>query len=288
MKIQFCPNKDCKNNTEPTPLFYIKKGYYKTKHNHQPVPRYQCKGCNKKFSTHTFSETYKQKKPELNKQIFKLYASNMTQRRIAKVLGINKNTVPVKFMFLAEKARKIHNTKLSTGKINTSLVQFDEMETFEHTRMKPLSIALAVKAKDGTIIDARVATMNAKGHLAAKSREKYGWFTDTRHVACTQVAQSILKCSGGWDVKVISDSKRAYPNLLKIDKRITVEQVLSPKGKTRKGELNPMFWLNHICARIRLDLSRMGRKTWATTKKMDALQTHLDLYIAWHNKYDLF
>jgi hypothetical protein len=32
----------------------------------------------------------------------------------------------------------------------------------------------------------------------------------------------------------------------------------------------------------------MKWQTWVTAKRDYALQAHLDLYIAWNNKYDLF
>ncbi len=44
-----CPNASCVNHTKPPAGFYRKKGYRRPKHNHQPIPRYQCKACGRKF-----------------------------------------------------------------------------------------------------------------------------------------------------------------------------------------------------------------------------------------------
>jgi|GEM_PF-4824482 len=99
----FCPNLECKEHDNPSDDFYIKKGYFKTKHNHQPVPRYQCKTCGTKFSSHTFRDTLNQKKPYLNEEIFKLYSSGMTLRRLAKVLKCHQQTVANKLIFLGSK-----------------------------------------------------------------------------------------------------------------------------------------------------------------------------------------
>lgn len=52
----FCPNPACSVHKNPIDSFFIKKGYYKTKHNHQPVPKYLCKTCKKYFSTSSFKE----------------------------------------------------------------------------------------------------------------------------------------------------------------------------------------------------------------------------------------
>lgn len=56
-------------------------------------------------------------------------------------------------------------------------VYFDEMESFEHTKFKPLSIALCM-ARDRRIITAEGARMPAKGLLAARARKKYGFRPD--------------------------------------------------------------------------------------------------------------
>ncbi len=64
------------------------------------------------------------------------------------------------------------------------------------------------------------------------------------------------------------------------------QQQQAPQGKG-KQPFDPLFRLNHTCAKIRADLSRMARRrTWATTKRMWPLQNHLDIYIAYTNGYD--
>jgi hypothetical protein len=72
---------------------YSKNGYFVTRHNHQPVPRYRCRICGKNFSAHTARPTSRQKKPALNAGIYGLYSSGMTLRRMAKVLKVDKKTV---------------------------------------------------------------------------------------------------------------------------------------------------------------------------------------------------
>jgi len=94
---------------------------------------------------------------------------------------------------------------LSSGK--TSLVQFDELQTFEHTRLKPVSVG----AKTSEIIDHRNVDMSSSA----------------------------------------------------------------------------LFKLNHLFAKIRQDLSRLFRSTWATTKRLEGLYNHLMLYVAWINGYEI-
>ena len=60
-----------------------------------------------------------------------------------------------------------------------------------------------------------------------------------------------------------------------------------PQGSRRNPD-DPMFALNHVAAKLRADLSRLLRKVWVTTKRVDRLQAHLDLYLAYHNGLRLY
>ena len=276
----------------------IKRGFYRPKSNrYQPIHRFQCKAkdCGKTFSRQTNAITRGQKKPFLNQEILKWYASGTTLRRIAKVMGINKKTVVHKFWFMAQRARKIHEQKLAAGKLRSSYIQIDEQETFEHTKYRPLAIALAVDAGDGTIIEAQVARFGfrATQHLPLKYKDDYR--PDNRSVALEDCVRSIKTTLGddGAGVLIESDKTTHYSAIIrkflpkadyqKVEKMLPSYLSAEEKKKMRK----PLFWVNHICARIRHDLSRMARKTWVTTKKMEGLQAHLDLYIAFNNGYDV-
>ena len=53
------------------------------------------------------------------------------------------------------------------------VTQFDEMETHEHSKWKPLSICLFVN-QDRKILGFRFSSMSARGRDAAQARKKYG------------------------------------------------------------------------------------------------------------------
>ena len=290
-----CPNPECKNHSNPEQGFFIKKGYYFAKHHSKKIPRYQCKVCGTKFSSNTFKDTFKQHKPELNDLIFQFYSSNISQNRLAKNLHANKKTIVRKIKFLANKARQIHEKQLTDKKIQINLVQFDEMETFEHTRMKPVTIAIAVECwwdaeknvyRTGRIVDAIAAPMYYKSRNAPKAQEKYGDREDLSQGARVDVVESFKKAASNPRIRILTDGKKSYGNLFtKILPESRHEVILREQNSGAK--LDKMFSLNHTCARLRHDLSRMARKSWVTTKKVDGLQEHLDLYIAYWNEYEL-
>jgi len=284
-KIAKCPNLNCKHHKGSTDKFYIKKGKFKTKYNHQWVNRYKCKSCGRNFSSHSFKDTFRQHKPYVNIEIFKLINSGVTLRRIAKILNIAKKTVERKFNFLAQKSLILHEKFILSGEMNTSYVQFDEMETLQGNKKRPLSISLAIRAKTGQIIDARVAKMRLKGRLAKKYLENIKYWNEDNRKEITKNVFKVVKVISKENITIASDMKKSYPNIIK--SIIPNAEIKVHKRRVEKKEFDPMFRLNHIAAKIRADLSRMRRRTWAITKKWQNLQKHLYIYIAWNNGYEM-
>jgi hypothetical protein len=85
-------------------------------------------------------------------------------RRAARLLHITRSTVARKLKFLGGDARfllEAHNLE----KPKAEVIEFDDMEAFEHTKCKPLSITLAVESKTRRILGIEVSQMPAKGRL---------------------------------------------------------------------------------------------------------------------------
>jgi len=172
--IPGCPRNTCLFYQKNT--FVKKDGFYKRRDDSRFIQRYQCRHCCKKFSKASFNLSYKQKKRRVNHKIFVLLSSGLSQRRISKILKINRITVTRKVLFLSQKASLWQEglwQKLAQSPVTH--LQFDDLITSEHTKMKPLSISLAVDAKRRLILDTQVSSIPAFGHLAKRSREKYGY-----------------------------------------------------------------------------------------------------------------
>jgi hypothetical protein len=198
-----------------------------------------------------------------------------------------------KFLFLSQQARLGHEAELQARR-NAGLlfeeVQFDEMETFEHTKCKPLSIPLLVETKTRRILGFRVAQMPAKGLLTQISLKKYGPRDDHR----TQAALSLFESLQGQlsaQVRIETDEKPTYPTWIK--RHFPQARHRTFKGRRAavvgQGELkkigrDPLFSLNHTAAMFRANINRLVRKTWCTTKRPDRLLAHLSLYAQFHNQ----
>lgn len=283
---QTCPHPNCLQHTV-SGGFFIRKGFFRIQRNHQKVRRFQCKSCQKTFSSRTFSNTYRQFKPHINKEVLRLHCEGLPQRGMARILGVSRRTIERKFLWLAAQLGPFAKTK--TWKDFQEL-SFDEMETIEHTKLKPLSIVLCV-SENYEILKAQVAVMPAKGALARLSRDKYGPRIDQRE----EVLKEALSDLHGQiqPQKIISDAKPSYWKWVqKFFPGVEHEQHNRAEKerhrerlheKDQKKKFDPMFVINQRCAKLRADIRRLTRRSWCTTKKPENLQRHLDLYVLVNN-----
>ncbi|WP_198296012.1 hypothetical protein [Bacteriovorax sp. Seq25_V] len=112
-----------------------------------------------------------QKKRRINRRLFLDLATNNTMRSCARKYKVNYKTIYNRINYFAIKARKNNNKflkKLEKSKVQA--MQFDDLITVEHTKMKPLTITIAVDRKRRYILAAEVSRIPAFGLLAEKSR----------------------------------------------------------------------------------------------------------------------
>lgn len=267
----------------------IKKGFFKRPSDGRLVQRYFCKDCARNFSKQTFSRFRWQRKIWISAALEKLITSGVSRRRSALLLGVNRKTIDRKITELSVYAQHWQREMLQT-RTSFSAIQFDDLETFEHTRMKPLSVPLVVEDKSRFIIAAGVAQMPAKGLLAKRSVAKYGYRKDLRPQAWNAVLTA-AKVYCDRDCRVLSDENPHYPAQIKLHFPRSVHATTSGGrgciagyGELKKKGYDPMFALNHTCASLRDNLACLKRRTWTTTKKPSELEKLLNIAIMSHNK----
>jgi hypothetical protein len=169
-------------------------------------------------------------------------------------------------------------------------IHFDDMETSEHTKMKPLSIPIAVEHPSRLILSFDVVSMPPKGLLAKKSRQKYGPRRDDRLAGWNQVLNSVAKICVP-DLAITTDSHMRYPEVIRNNipfaRHIQVKGrrgCVAGQGELKVGGWDPLFSLNHTAAMLRANICRLIRRTWCTTKKKDRLFQHIMIYVMWHNE----
>jgi hypothetical protein len=265
-----------------------KSGHYRRKSDNRIVQIFRCLRCLKYFSTATLDLCYRQHKRHKNSELSVDFASSTSMRRCAKNHSLSRTTVLRKHAFLFRPAAKeARERNLSLPKAKE--VQFDDLETFEHTKCKPLSVTLAVEKKTRRILGFEVSQMSAKGTLAKKARKKYGPRKDERARGRARLFKSIESLidanaliESDQNPYYLRDVRRFFPHATYITHK-GQRGSLSGQGELKKVRFDPLFSLNHTCAMLRDNIKRLGRKTWCTTKKPENLRAAIAIYVQFHN-----
>jgi hypothetical protein len=277
-----CPQ--CKSD-----LNIVRRGFFFRMCDRKTIQRLYCKACKINFSKASLSLSCWQKKRRINAPLAKLLSSHNTMRRSALLLGINRKTVSRRLPYLAALARKAHLRFTKRLKKSVQFVEFDDLETFEHNKGKPISIAMAVESKTRRILAYSVSQMAAKGRIASRSRQKYGLRIDLRSQGWASMFKE-LRESVGPTARFLSDQNPHYPRFVKKyfpnAKHETIKGrrgCLGGQGELKVGGFDPLFSLNHTFAMLRANICRLIRKTWCTTKKIQSLADHIAIYVNFHN-----
>jgi len=209
-----------------------------------------------------------------------MYCEGMSLRAISRVLNVNRKTVSQYFIEASNRAEIAHLKTLKGGDLITQYVQFDEMEAFEGGKKYPLGIELAVRVKTGQIISARVARIPIKAQAVSQSAR-----IEAKRIADRpqKMTEMMLEMDKVLPFKSLISCDHAKINISKVK-----EILPQHKLKTHQGTSKELWRVNYTCLKLRQDISRLRRSTLATTKKKENLQRHLDLYIAYNNKYGIF
>ena len=282
----YCGRDPKKSESRPK---VVRNGFYRRSSDSRVVQRFRCGGCKRGFSSATLHPCYRQKKRQKNEPLRKLLCSGVSQRRAAILLNISRTTVVRKLLFLAAQARLRLEEQLKS-KPPVTVIQFDDMETFEHTKCKPLSITLAVVEGERRILGFEVSKMPPKSVLAEIARKKYGPRPDERPEGRKRLFEKI-KPFVHPEAVIKSDQNPHYPKDVKrFFPRATHKTYKGRRGcvvgqgELKSGGFDPLFSFNHTAAKLRADINRLFRRTWCTTKKAERLAAHLAIYAVFHNE----
>jgi hypothetical protein len=217
----------------------------------------------------------------------KLFSSKVTQRRMAKILNCNRKTIARKIKVLASQARLRLQRFLEDKTFHH--IQFDDLDTIGCFRLKPVTVTVAV-SHDRYILGFGVARIPAKGHLVKASLKKYGKRENEAPLMREHLFSDLTSVVSP-QALIDSDEHPHYLELIEnyfpeaLHRRFKGKRSsLYGQGELKKKGYDPLFKVNHTLAMCRDGLSRLVRKTWATTKCIEALRDHLDIYVDFHNQ----
>lgn len=265
-----------------------KSGQFRRSSDRRRIQIYQCLRCTKYFSSATLGRCYRQKKRHKNLALTIDLASSTSLRRCARNHSLSRTTVSRKLKFLGMIA-EAKLTELNLAHLKAKEVQFDDLETFEHSKCKPLSVTLAVEKTTRRILGFEVSQMAAKGKLAITARKKYGFRRDTRARGRARLFKTLQPLVEN-NAQIESDQNPYYPKDVKrfFPKATHVGHKgqrgsVSGQGELKKVRFDPLFSLNHTCGMLRDNVKRLSRKTWCTTKRPESLRASLAIYALFHN-----
>ena len=283
-----CPNNQCKFFNQSTKV--IKNGKFKRKSDSRFVQKFKCTNCNKQFSKATFTLEKYQKKRRINLKVLEGISSGVSIRRLAKFLRVDKKTIHRKVKYLAVKAQMNNKKFLNSLRKDAVLhMQFDDLITSEHSKLKPLSVSVAVDAKRRFILAAEVSQIPAFGHTAHLSRKKYGYRKSKHKEGLENLFKTITKSIHPQAI-IRSDEHKLYAEYVhKYLPEANYQQYKGGRGcvvgqgELKKLQRDPLFAINHTCAMFRANINRLIRKTWCTTKDPKMLKNHIEIFIYYFN-----
>lgn len=221
---------------------------------------------------------------DLNSQLAKLLIEGSSLRSASRILNMTYKNTYNKFLWLIKQAQITKNQL----RLKAQVLQFDELETIHHTKCKPLSICIMVN-ENYQVLSLETAEMPAKGRLAQFSVQKYGYRKDDREIVLDQSFSNLTKRLIKKPMLIQSDAKSSYRKFVEnyfpglsyeVYNRSEKERHRDRlHEKSQKKVFDPLFALNQRCALLRSSIKRLTRRSWCTTKKIENLQGHLDLFL---------
>ena len=280
-----CPNSLCKSDK------IIKNGHYFRANDSRKVQRFKCSSCTKQFSTSTGTLEFGQKKRRVNYLLLKLFASKVSQRRAALIVGVNKVTVARKFDYWSKKAamkNKRFSKKLRSHK--ASHIQFDDLITKEKTKLKPLSVTVVSDVERRFILAAKVCQIASFGHLAQISKRKYGYRRSYHRENLETVFESLKTVVSPYAL-IESDEHKNYSRVVEsyfplsqYNQYKSEKGCIAGQGELKKTAFDPLNSINHTLAMLRDGISTMVRRSWCTTQDPVKLQGHLEIFTYYYNQ----
>lgn len=283
-----CPKKSCQSDQ------IIKNGFFYRANDARKIQRFKCTSCGAKFSASTGTLEFGQKKRRVNFLLLKLFCAKVTQKRAARIAGVNKVTVARKFDYWSKKAElKNERFRKKLAKSKAQHLLFDDLITKEKTKLKPLAVTVAVDGKRRFILTSNVSQIAAFGHLALLSKKKYGPRKSYHKEALEKSFKQLQPIVSPHSLIKSDEHVNYAPAVQKYFPKAEYKQFKSEKacvagqGELKKTKYDPIFTINHTLAMMRDGIGTFVRRTWCTTQDPKRLQGHLEIFIYYYNQFYL-
>lgn len=275
---------------------YCRCGSYRRRCDGRIVCRFRCRVCHLSFSQQNFRLDYGLKRPELLARFFIDRISKVTHRQSARNHACSRSTEERHFRRLSHHCREFHAARMAevaAGQRFGEVFLLDELETYEHHRtQRPLTVPILIERSSGFVIDVRVGTLAArvapgKAKQRRLERQTAGASSPERQSESRERVKQAFERLQAFapkerPLRVLTDRKTSYAQLLQelFGERCQHERTSSTRVRDR---INPLWPINHTLARVRDNVSRLVRETWAAAKKHGWLEGQLAIWVCYRN-----
>lgn len=284
-----CPHAECPSHSGSA-FTWRRRGAYERLCDHRVVPRFECLTCNRGFSEQTFRFNYRLKRPELLALFFVDRISKVTHRQSARNHACARSTEERQFRKLGAHCAAFHEARMKEVATRGGLGEvflLDELETYEQNRLeKPVTVPILIERDSGFVLDTRVGALPAR-RLRGKPRKPPLPGQPERRSESRKVVKQAFECLRAVSPKdkplsVLTDCKTSYEKILRqlFGKRCNHLRTVSTR---RRDVSNPLWPINHTLARVRDNVSRLVRETWAASKLRKRLAAHLAIWTCYRN-----
>jgi len=282
-----CPNPNCvhhNNNGAPWP--YKKTGFF---HRHTPphrIQRFTCKTCRRSFSTQTFSQSYWQKRPDLDAAILTKTVGCMANRQIARDLRVAPATVDRHVARLGRHCLLFH-ARTMHGQPPPGAIVIDGFESFELSQYYPIHHHVAVEKSTDFFIHFTDSELRRKGRMTAGQKkrraelEKLHGRPDPKAIEKDMAELLAVTLNGARRAIVYSDDHPAYRRSIR-RLEVEIDQRITP-GREHRDRNNALWEVNLLDLLIRHGSANHKRETIAWSKRRQGSAERLAVFLVWRN-----
>ena len=307
----YCPNPDCEYHRSGMgdqingsirhahrglrTIFWIKKGKDQRVYS-DPVQRFQCKHCQRKFNFSVFTINYRfQIRGQINSKIFFRAVHNRSNRSIARELGVSEWLVRRRITQIARVGLIQHFCYLEQIKINEPIA-YDGLECFARSQYEPNNINQAIGVDSLFCYTFNFTPLNRKGRMSERQKHRLkelevleGRFNPkATRIASAELFEELVSRLDPRREKLILQTDEHFQY------RRAIERDLSPQSKAKiehktvssketRNYNNILFAVNHTDLLIRRYVAAFTRETICFSKKHPAMLEKYVLHMCYKN-----
>lgn len=282
-----CPNPNCLHHNTPGDSWSYKRiGTFRRLQAPTRIQRFTCKACRRSFSTQTFSTTYWQKRPDLDRDIFMKTVGCMANRQVARDLRVSPDSVDRHISRLARHCMLFHCMMMEHSPPTREVV-VDGFESFEYSQYFPIHHHVAVDKNTDFLLYFSDSELRRKGRMTeAQKRRRHEIEMklgppDPKAIENDMREVFEVVFEGIDEATVHSDDHPAYRRSMKnLATRIT--HFITP-GSQHRDANNSLWVVNLLEMLIRHSSANHKRETIAWSKRRQASAERLVILLVWRN-----